>query len=65
MHLYQLEIVSACMETIWQCDTSLRTSSNSGYHALLLINMDCNCMTTDSGVPRYGTGVITLRKFTL
>ena len=65
MHFYQLEIVSACMETIWQCDTSLRTSSNSGYHALLLINMDCNCVTTDSGVLRYVTDVITSRKFTL
>ena len=47
LSVYQLEIISTCVEMVWQCDTSCI----SGYHALLLVDMDCKCMGIGSGVP--------------
>ena len=51
LSVYQLEIISSCVETVWQCDTSSWTSCISGYHALLLVDMNCKCMRVGSGVP--------------
>ena len=48
--IYRLKIISACAEIVWQYDASLETSNISSYRALLTIDMDCNCMTIDSGV---------------
>ena len=39
-------IIIASVEMVWQCKTSLWTSCSGGSDALLLVNMDCNCMTT-------------------
>ena len=51
LSVYQLEIISSCVETVWQCDTSSWISCISGYHALLLVDMNCKCMRIGSGVP--------------
>ena len=51
MLTYQLEIISACIETTWQRDTvHATTSCVSSYRALLLVDMDCNCRRTGSEV---------------
>ena len=48
MLVYQLEIISACIEITWQHETNLHlTGCISSYCALLfgcLVDMDCNCM---------------------
>ena len=41
-------IMIASVEMVWQCKTSLWTSCSGGSDALLLVNMDCNCMTIPS-----------------
>ena len=43
--------LQSCTEIVLQRDTSSWTSCISGYHVLLLIGMDFNCMRVGSGVP--------------
>ena len=50
MLVYQLEIISVCMETMWQCETSSQTSCISAYQALLLVTVDFICTRIGSGV---------------
>ena len=50
MLIYWLEIVSVCMETVWQCESSSKTSFISAFQALLLVTVDFICTRIGSGV---------------
>ena len=50
MLIYWLEIISVCMETVWQCQTSSQTSCIGAYQALLLVTVDIICTRIGSGV---------------
>ena len=43
VHAY---FISTCVEMIQQHETNSQTNCIGGYHALLLVNMDYNCMRT-------------------
>ena len=58
MLVYRPQIISACTETTWQCETSLHhdwlvvvvcSYSTASYHGIVLlfeVDMDHNCMRT-------------------